>query len=107
MLLPFVRLIAAALTGSLMGFIIAILVVCGFAAMILNCVLNIYYAALYFAVGAIYTYRLFKKSQVALNFEGGDERKRDRFLKGGKEEQAEFFFKNQDFETSSTGGSVP
>jgi hypothetical protein len=33
--------------------------------------------------------------------------KRDRFLKGGKEEQAEFFYRSDRFETSSTGGSAP
>lgn len=107
MLLELVRLASAAVAGSLMGFLIAILVVCGFAAMILNSILNIYYALLYFVVGALYTYKIFKKSQVALNENAGVERRRrDRFLKGGKEEQPEFFSWNNDhFETSSTGGS--
>ena len=86
------------------GVLIAILVVCGYAAMILNSILNVYYASLYFVVGALYTYRIFKKSQVALNTDNigssNKPRRGDRFLKGGKEEQAEFF------ETSSTGGSA-
>lgn len=62
MLLQFVRLVAATTVGSLLGIMVSIMVVCGFAAMILNSVLNIYYALLYFMVGALYTFRYFRKS---------------------------------------------
>ena len=87
MLIPLVRLLAASLVGSMLGVVVAIMVVCGFAAMILNSILNIYYASLYFLVGALYTYRIFRKSQVSLLNEGGEgKRNQDRFLKGGKEQ---------------------
>lgn len=62
MLLQFVRLVAATTVGSLLGIMVSIMVVCGFAAMILNSVLNIYYALLYFMIGALYTFRYFRKS---------------------------------------------
>ena len=62
MMLSAIRLIAATLVGSIFGVLVAIMVVCGFAAMILNSILNIYYALLYFVIGALYTYRYFRKS---------------------------------------------
>ena len=86
MLIPLIRLLAASLVGSMLGVVVAIMVVCGFAAMILNSILNIYYASLYFLVGALYTYRIFRKSQVSLNEGSEGKKNQDRFLKGGKEQ---------------------
>ena len=86
MLLSLVRLSFATILGGTLGVLVAIMVVCGFAAMILNSILNIYYALLYFVVGAVYSYRIFRKSSVAQNDNDPQKKRKDRFLKGGKEE---------------------
>lgn len=61
-----VRVAAAAWVGAVTGSILSILVVTGFAIVILNSILNIYYAAIFFAVGSYYSYRIFKKNQIML-----------------------------------------
>jgi hypothetical protein len=45
-----------------MGIIVTISIVTGFAVMILNYILNVYYALIFFIVGFIYVYKIFKKN---------------------------------------------
>lgn len=52
----------AAWVGALTGSILSILVVTGFAIIILSEFLNIYYALIFFCVGSFYSYKIFKKN---------------------------------------------
>jgi membrane protein implicated in regulation of membrane protease activity len=54
----------AASIGAFLGMTIAMAVVSGFAAMILVPVFNVYYAAIFFFVGSVYSYKIIKKNQI-------------------------------------------
>lgn len=56
------RIGIAAWLGALAGSILSILVVTGFAIVILSEFLNIYYSIVFFAVGSYYSYKIFKKN---------------------------------------------
>ena len=56
------RLGLAAWIGALVGSILSILVVTGFAIVILSEFLNIYYAFFFFIIGSYYSYKIFKKN---------------------------------------------
>ena len=99
--------------GGGLGCLTAVCVVAGFAAMILNCIFNVYYAIIFFIVGSAYVYRTLRKNQIQLtldndfsvsNLMGGaseneiyrpdhpKQRKNfDRYLRGGMEEQPDAF----------------
>jgi hypothetical protein len=49
--------------------VVAYSVVTGYAVMILSSFFNIYYAILFFIVGAVYTYKIMKKSQIQLQLD--------------------------------------
>ena len=52
----------AAWVGALVGSILSILVVTGFAIVILSDLLNIYYAIIFFVIGSYYSYKILKKN---------------------------------------------
>jgi len=56
------RLGVAAWLGALVGSILSILIVTGFAIVILSEFLNIYYCLVFFIVGSYYSYKIFKKN---------------------------------------------
>ena len=59
----------AAWLGALVGSILSILVVTGFAIVILSEFLNIYYSVFFFVIGSYYSYKIFKKNQIMLQLD--------------------------------------
>jgi len=55
------KLGVAAWLGALVGSILSILIVTGYAIVILSDILNIYYCIVFFVVGSYYSYKIVKK----------------------------------------------
>lgn len=60
------KLGVAAWLGAVAGGIVSILAVACFGLVILNPILNIYWAFILFIVGAVFSYKLSKKNQIML-----------------------------------------
>ena len=63
------KLISAILLGAYIGMLVAICVVSGFAAIILNPIFNIYYAFIMFIVGVAEFYRFMKKNKLEISLD--------------------------------------
>lgn len=63
------RIGIAAWLGALIGSILSILVVTGYAIVILSEILNIYYSFIFFVFGSYYSYKIFKKNQIMLQLD--------------------------------------
>ena len=57
-----IKTAGAAWLGALVGSVLSILVVTGFAIVILSEFLNIYYSVFFFIIGSYYSYKIFKKN---------------------------------------------
>ena len=100
-----IQITLAASIGAFLGMTIAMAVVSGFAAMILVPVFNVYYAAIFFFVRSVYSYKIIKKNQIQLDglpYQFPSKKARhDRFNKGASSD-----YQNERHSDSSTGGST-
>lgn len=58
------KVITAGFVGSIVGMIIGVSVISGYALIILTPVFNIYYALIFFIIGSVYTCKLFQKNKI-------------------------------------------
>jgi hypothetical protein len=63
------KVISATILGSYIGMLVAICVVSGYAAVILNPIFNIYYAVIFFIIGVAELYRFMKKNKLEISLD--------------------------------------
>ncbi len=66
-LVVMLQVILASSLGALIGSFASLIVVMGFAAMILTPVLNVYYAAIFFICGGVSLHRMMRKNRTIQN----------------------------------------
>ena len=88
MIVNLLKILLAAFIGSFFGMMVAMCMVSGFAAIILVPVFNVYYAAIFFFIGSMYSYKIIKKNQIQMDFvpqQNNDKKRPDRFHRGASD----------------------
>ena len=63
------KMICATTLGAYIGMLVAICVVSGYAAVILNPIFNVYYALIFFIIGVAELYRFMKKNKLEISLD--------------------------------------
>ena len=63
------KVVCAIILGAYIGMLVAICVVSGYAAVILNPIFNVYYALIFFIIGVAELYRFMKKNKLEISLD--------------------------------------